>query len=129
VPGACPFVVVGGRCSAPVGARTKDDMGYRYTPGRGLELRLKIDDRVSEWLRQRAADEGTTVTEIVRRALDRELVANPLTTGDEATAGVLDYLREMYGLGGSSVTTTVGEDDGEYRRRVGRYGRGNTRRR
>lgn len=56
------------------------------------------DNRVMEWAKQRAADENITVTALIRRALEREMVANPLVRDPEIQEMVADYLEERCGM-------------------------------
>lgn len=54
----------------------------------------RFDPRVYEWLFRRAADEDVSLAVVIRRAIDRELVANPITSDPDVNAGIVDYLKQ-----------------------------------
>lgn len=63
-----------------------------------MNLSFIRDDRMEAWLQQRAFDENVAYAEILRRALDREMVANPITTSDAVNDGTIAYFTERFRL-------------------------------
>jgi len=73
--------------------RVGDAPEVRYAPGN-----FTVDSRVVAWLEARASDEGVSMAEIVRRALEREMIANPNVENQEVRDGVIEFFAERFRL-------------------------------
>lgn len=69
-------------------------MSLKFLGGSGI----RVDERVEWWVVQRAADENIPMAALIRRALEREMAANPLVSDPGVQAEVIEYLEERCGI-------------------------------
>lgn len=51
---------------------------------------------LDDWLFRRAADDGVPIAEVIRRAVEREAVADPCTSDGQVNENLARYLAEKY---------------------------------
>lgn len=62
------------------------------------ERRTVLPPAMDEWLLQKASDYGIPAAELIRIAVEREMIRDPVTSNAEVTEGVATYLGVNYGL-------------------------------